>query len=64
MSTGPDDPMKHPDSLTGTSEADTPDVRDDPTLRGQDEADPDDEDASGESTGVGEADLDPDDEVS
>lgn len=64
MSTGPEDQLKHPDSLTGTSEADASDVRDDPTLRGQDEADPDDEDAGGEATGVGEADLDPDDEVS
>lgn len=64
MSTGPDDQIKHPDSLTGTSEADASEVRDDPTLRGQDEVDPDDNDAGGESTGVGEADLDPDDEVS
>lgn len=64
MSTGPDDQLKHPDSLTGTSEADSQDVRDDPTLRGQDDVDPDDNDADGESTGVSEADLDPDDEVS
>ncbi|MFI7482507.1 hypothetical protein ACH9EU_08810 [Kocuria sp. M1R5S2] len=77
MSSGPHDQIKHPDSLTGTSEADAPeapvvrdssdvledrDVLDDPTLRGQDEADPDDEDAHGESTGVGETDLDPDDD--
>jgi hypothetical protein len=54
MSTGPDDQIKHPDSLTGTSGADTPnapivgydsDVQDDPALRGQDEAGPVDEDA-------------------
>lgn len=54
MSTGPDDQIEHPDSLTGTSEADTPnapivgddsDVQDDPALRGQDEAGPIDEDA-------------------
>lgn len=64
MSTGPEDDIKHPDSLTGTSEADASDVRDDPTLRGQDDVDPDDNDASGESTGVGETDLDPDDDVS
>jgi hypothetical protein len=73
MSTGPEDQIKHPDALTGTSEADAPeapvapgsgDVRDDPTLRGQDEVDPDDEDAGGEATGVGETDLDPDDDVS
>jgi hypothetical protein len=39
MSTGPDDQIKHPDSLTGTSEADAPaapvvpgdsDVKDEP----------------------------------
>lgn len=54
MSIGPDDQIKHPNSLTGTSGADTPDapivgydsdVRDDSALRGQDEADPVDEDA-------------------
>ena len=54
MSTGPDDQIKHPDSLTGTSEADTPDtpivgddsdVQDDPALRGQDEAGPVDKNA-------------------
>lgn len=64
MSTGPDNPVQHPDSLTGTSEADASDVREDPTLRGQGDVDPDDNDADGEATGVGEADLDPDDEVS
>jgi hypothetical protein len=31
MSTGPEDTVKHPDSLTGTSEADASDGRDDPT---------------------------------
>jgi len=54
MSTGPDDQIKHPDSLTGTSEADAPDtpivgddsnVQDDPALGSQDEAGPVDEDA-------------------
>lgn len=54
MSTGPEDQIKHPDSLTGTSEADAPDapivgddsdVRDDVTHRNQDEARFDDEDA-------------------
>jgi hypothetical protein len=54
MSTGPDDQIKHPDSFTGTSEADSPDapiagddsdVQDDPALRGQDEAGTVDEDA-------------------
>jgi hypothetical protein len=54
MSTGPDDQIKHPDSLTGTSEADTPDapilgddsdVHDEAALRDQDEDGPVDEDA-------------------
>ena len=54
MSTGPDDQIRHPDSLTGTSEADAPDApvaRDDsdvqevPPLEGQDEADPETKDA-------------------
>lgn len=54
LSTGPDDQIKHPDSLTGTSEAATPDapivgddseVQDDPALRGQGEAGPVHEDA-------------------
>ncbi len=54
MSTGPDDQIRHPGSLTRTSEADTPDapivgddsdVRNDPGLRRQDKAGPVDEDA-------------------
>jgi hypothetical protein len=54
MSTGPDDQIKHPDSLTGTSEADAPvapvvpgdsDASEDPALRAQDEAGPETEDA-------------------
>jgi len=54
MSTGPDDQIKHPDSLTGTSEADAPEapvvnddsnVPEDPARRSQDEADPETEDA-------------------
>ncbi|MFW6187206.1 MAG: hypothetical protein ACOC84_04310 [Actinomycetota bacterium] len=54
MSTGPHDQIKHPDSLTGTSEADAPDapvvsddsdVQEDPGRRGQDEAGPETEDA-------------------
>ncbi len=54
MSAGPDDQIKHPDSLTGTSEADTSDaplvgddsdVQDDRAPGGQDEAGPVDEDA-------------------
>jgi hypothetical protein len=53
MSTGPDDQIKHPDSLTGTSEADAPDapvVSDDSDAQenlapqAQDEAGPETED--------------------